>query len=311
MCSSDLIKEPLTGILRPRNFAMLLFGHNVQLHIPGSVSLLSIYPGTDRSDPHAERHELAGTLIDQARKLLSLLDTQSFTVFDKNDRLEPNAISFPPKALHEATVNALVHRDYEMVDPMRITVFANRIEFLSPGSLPLGIDIEDLKAGRAYAKWRNQTLAWFMNKLELAQAEGQGIKTILRSMRVGGCPPPQFEARQDSVLCTLYSHPRHASAKLHQQISRDMVIGDLEHAQMTLAPLLSQDFRNVETLHLFVEVQRHLKSGDPIRNFIRAHKDELASFPVLGLSILQSALNTQDPGDAVLIALITPHLSRV
>ena len=172
-------KEPLTGILRPRNFAMLLFGVNVQLYIPGAVSLFSIYPGTDRSDPHAERYELAGTLIDQARRLLSLVNTQSYTAFDKNDRIEPNAISFPTQALHEATVNALVHRDYEMVDPMRITVFANRIEFLSPGSVPLGIDIADFQAGCVYAKWRNQTLAWFMNRLKLAQAEGQGLALLV------------------------------------------------------------------------------------------------------------------------------------
>ncbi len=303
-------KEPLTGILRPRNFAMLLFGLNVQLHIPGAVSLFSIYPGTDRSDAHAERHELAGTLIDQALRLLSLLDTQSYTAFDKDDRIEPNAISFPTKALHEAAINALVHRDYEMVDPMRITVFTNRIEFLSPGSLPLGVGNEELQAGHAYAKWRNQTLAWFMNKLELAQAEGQGIKTILRSMRVGGCPPPQFEARRDSVLCTLYSHPRHAAAKLHQQISRDIVTGDLERAQMTLAPLLTQDARNVETLHLFVEVQRRLKSLDPIRDFVRAHAEELSSFPTFALLVLKGALNAQDPVDAPIIELILSHIDK-
>ena len=290
-------KEPLTGILRPRNFAMLLFGLNVQLHIPGAVSLFSIYPGTDRSDANAARHELAGTLIDQARKLLSLLDTQSYTAFDKNDRIEPNAISFPTKALHEATVNALVHRDYEMVDPMRITVFANRIEFLSPGSLPLGISIEDLKAGRAYAKWRNQTLAWFMNRLELAQAEGQGIKTILRSMRVGGCPPPQFEVRQDRVLCTLYSHPRHALAKLHQQIVEALAIGDLELAQTIIAPLLQQDPMNVRTVQLFVSVQAALKSIEPVRDFVRNHESQLSSFPPEALLALAGMLDSNKDAD--------------
>ena len=57
-------REQLTGTLRPRNFALLLFGRETQRFIPGAYSLFSIYPGTDRSDRHAERHELAGTLID-------------------------------------------------------------------------------------------------------------------------------------------------------------------------------------------------------------------------------------------------------
>ena len=57
------VREPLTGMTRPRNFAVLLFGRDVQRFIPGAVSLFSIYPGTDRSDVHAERHEISGNLI--------------------------------------------------------------------------------------------------------------------------------------------------------------------------------------------------------------------------------------------------------
>lgn len=87
------VKETLTGILRPRNYAMLLFGRNVQAHIHGAYSLFSIYPGVDRSEPHAERNELPGTLIDQARRLLELLDVQSYVAFDKTNRSAPNAVN--------------------------------------------------------------------------------------------------------------------------------------------------------------------------------------------------------------------------
>jgi ATP-dependent DNA helicase RecG len=60
------VREPLTGVLRPRNFAVLLFGRETQRFVPGAFSLFSIYPGLDRSDPHAERHELPGNLLEQA-----------------------------------------------------------------------------------------------------------------------------------------------------------------------------------------------------------------------------------------------------
>ncbi len=184
-------REPLNGILRPRNFAMLLFGRNLQVHVPGAYSLFSIYPGVDRSEPHGERHELAGTIVDQARRLEELLNAQSYVAFDKTNRSEPNAVKYPPRALQEAMVNALAHRDYEIVEPTRITAFSDRIEVVSPGALPAGVEIEELRQGLAPTKWRNQSLA-----------------TILRTMRDSGCPPPVFDANEARVTYRLPAHPR-------------------------------------------------------------------------------------------------------
>ncbi len=221
-----LYKEPLTGILRPRNFALLLFARNLQAHVPGAFALFSIYGGPDRSEPHAERHELAGTIIEQAKRLIELLDVQSYRSFDKTDRTSPNAVSYPPQALHEAMVNALAHRDYESNEPTRITVFSDRIEISSAGSIPTGISVEEFRSGKATPKWRNQSLAWFLNRLQLAQAEGQGIPTILRSMRQEGCPPPRFEVNEARVTCILPSHPRHALAREHRLVSDAISLGD-------------------------------------------------------------------------------------
>jgi ATP-dependent DNA helicase RecG len=219
--------EPLTGIARPRNFAMLLFGRNVQRFIPGAFSLFSVYPGTDRSETHAERHEIAGTVSEQARQLSDLLDAQLSTVFDKTNAKAPNVDRFPRRALIEAMGNTLAHRDYESADPVRITVFADRIEFLSPGPLPLGVEEAAFRAGKSSPKWRNQALAWFFNRLQLAQGEGQGIPTILRTMREAGCPPPTLEADATRVLCTLAANPRHAalasSISIGQEVKVDVV----------------------------------------------------------------------------------------
>lgn len=202
-------RDPLTNVLRPRNFAVLLFGREPQRYIPGAVAFFSIYPGTDRSTPHAERHELAGPLVEQARRLQQLLEAQATTLFDKTDLKTPNVSKYPKAALYEAMGNALAHRDYELVDPTRFTAFSDRIEFLSPGSLPVGVTLDDLRSGKAAPRWRNQALAWFFSRLQLAQAEGQGVSTILRTMRDEGCPPPSFEADEARVTCTLQANPRH------------------------------------------------------------------------------------------------------
>jgi ATP-dependent DNA helicase RecG len=224
---SLFIREPLTGVLRPRNFAVLLFGRETQRFIPGAFSIFSLYPGADRSDAHSERHEVAGNLLEQARRLGQLLDVQSYLVIDKASRVTPNVMKYPTRALYEAMGNALAHRDYEDDQPTRITVFSDRIEVLSPGSLPLGVDPFEFRRGGASPKWRNQTLAWFFTRLQIAQAEGQGIPTILRVMREEGCPPPQFEVDDSRVLCVLPAHPRHAILQDLRSAEQALALGQL------------------------------------------------------------------------------------
>jgi ATP-dependent DNA helicase RecG len=200
--------EPLSGVVRPRNYAVLLFGREPQRFIPGAFTLYSSYPGVDRSEEVANRFELAGTLLDQARRLQELLEAEAVTLFDKANRKTPNVEKYPWRALQEAMINALAHRDYELVDPARITSFSDRIELVSPGPLPAGISLEDLRNRAVTPRWRNQALAWFLARLQLAQAEGQGIQTIRRTMKAAGCPPPSFDATEVSVTCVLEAHPR-------------------------------------------------------------------------------------------------------
>lgn len=206
------VAEPRSGTLRPRNFTILLFGRAPQRFIPGGYSIYSVYPGVDRGSPIARRSEMAGTLLDQIRRLHDLLDAEAVTLFDKTDREAPNADRYPRDALEEAMINALAHRDYELVDPSRFVSYRDRIEFISPGSLPTGMALHDLREGEVTPRWRNQALAWFLARLQLAQAEGQGIQTIRNTMRAAGCPQPIFNATEVSVACVLRAHPRAASS---------------------------------------------------------------------------------------------------
>jgi predicted HTH transcriptional regulator len=287
-------REALTGILRPRNFAILLFGRETQRLIPGGFSIFSIYPGIDRSDPHAERHELSGNLLEQARRLTQLLDVQSYTAFDKSDPTSPNTVRYPKRALYEATGNALAHRDYEVADPTRITVFADRIEFFSPGSLPFGVDLGAFREGRAGPKWRNQALAWFFNRLQLAQAEGQGIPTIIRAMREEGSPPPRFEADDTRVLCVLPAHPRHALLSDLRSIEHLLALGDLRKAQEQVRGVLSRDPLNYRALQLFAEVQHALRDPTPVAELVARYIDQIDSLPATVLVQLAEVLAATD-----------------
>jgi predicted HTH transcriptional regulator len=203
-------KLSLNGNLCLRNFALFMFGKkpSITLNFPDAYTAISVYHGVDRSETNSERYQFAGSIIEQSRRAMEILNTQSYTIFDKsNDK--PNQVKYPARALQEALINAIVHRDYELPEPIRITIFSDRIEIRSPGSLHWGIDKEKFLTGKAGPKWRNQSFAYLFNKLQLAQAEGQGIPTIIRTMKEEGCPQPVFELEGGSVTCVLPANPLH------------------------------------------------------------------------------------------------------
>ena len=210
-----LIKRGLDDLLYLRNFALFMFGKtkSISINFPDIFTILSIYKGIDRSEPDAERYTFNGSIIEQAKKTLNLLDTQIITNFDKNSN-KPNKEKYPKKAVQEAIVNAIVHRDYEIAEPIRITFFFDRIEIRSPGTLHWGVDKAKFMNGKASPKWRNQSFAYLFNKLGLTQSEGQGIPTIFHTMKENGSPAPIFEIESDSVTCILKANPKfHGSVK--------------------------------------------------------------------------------------------------
>ncbi len=288
------VREPLTKALRPRNFAVLLFGRETQRFVPGAFTTFSIYPGVDRSDPHAERHDLVGNVLEQWRRLIQLLDVQSYTAFDKTDPVTPNALKYPQRALHEAMANALAHRDYQDFSPARVTVFLDRIEFLSPGPLPLGVNIRAFQQGNAGPRWRNQALAWFFRSLQIAQTEGQGIPTIIRSMDQEGCPPPRFMADEAQVVCVLPAHPRHALLNDLRRAEAALSLGELGRAQEQVREILQRDPLNSRTLQLFAEVQIALRDPAPVSSFVTEHMEQLKGLPPSVLVQLAEALTAND-----------------
>lgn len=246
----------------PRNFSLLFFGANPLRQFSGAYAIFSIYRGKDRSEPTSERVEVVGTLGEQAKKLIELLNIEAYVAFDKTEE-QPNQVKYPRRALQEAIINALAHRDYEMDQPVRVTVFSDRIEITSPGSLPRGVDPEKFRLGRATAHWRNQALAYFLSKLQLAQAEGQGIPTIIRVMQEEGCPPPTFDVTDESVTCTLPAHPRHALMRELSVIENKIILGNHEEVVEKLESLLRDDPYNFRCIELYCEVNNLL--GTPWR----------------------------------------------
>jgi predicted HTH transcriptional regulator len=285
--------RPLDAVVHPSNFSLLLFGKEPTRFFLGAWTKVAFYPGRDRGEPVSERHDVTGTVVAQAKKALELLRTHSSTAFDKESP-EPNALKYPDRALQEAIINALVHRDYELDDPTSITVFVDRVEIRSPGCLSRFVDREMFLAGRASPSWRNQSLAYFFSRLQLAQAEGQGIPTIFRTMRQMGSPEPRFHLEAAAVTCVLPAHPRHEMMRHVTEVERLLLQQDLDEAQSKLDSLLDTHSTNPKLLDLFVQLAALRHRPEAVGRYVVDHQVQPHDLPA-GTAFQFAEMISQSP----------------
>ncbi|MBN2739112.1 MAG: putative DNA binding domain-containing protein [Spirochaetales bacterium] len=303
---SLVAKEAITNKLKPRNFTILMFCNDPLKFIDGAYTVFSIYKGKDRSEPIAEKHEITGSIVQQAKKCIELLNAESYTAFNKEDNI-PNQLKYPVRALQEAVVNSLVHRDYEINQPARVTVFIDRIEIYSPGAIPRVIDKDKFLQGRSTPYWRNQSLAYFFNKLQLAQAEGQGIPTIFRTMKEEGCPAPIFELERENLTCILPAHPRHFLIREIAEIENDIIFGKNQKAEMRLKGILDKDPYNFRAIDLYCQVSNLLNQPKNVLTFIVKNNidfSKLNSNTIINITETFSLLESDNQIDKIINDLI-------
>jgi predicted HTH transcriptional regulator len=180
----------------PRNFTLLLFGREPHHFFRGAYAIFSVYQGKDKSSKRSQRFVLQGPIPALIRDLMARLQLYMGMDIDKTRSLlsgKTNRWRFSEQAVQETIVNALVHRDYHSHDPVRVTVFEDRIDVVSPGGPYAPMKIDDIRKGEIYTTWRNPSLAWFMVELGYAQNEGQGIRTIMSLTKETAGKEPEFD----------------------------------------------------------------------------------------------------------------------
>ncbi|WP_292492038.1 RNA-binding domain-containing protein [Methanoculleus sp. 10] len=112
----------------------------------------------------------------------------------------PGVPEIPPVVFEELLVNALVHRDYLVSAPIRLFIFDNRIEIISPGHLPNNLTVEKIRTGNSNI--RNPILASYVAKGLLPyRGLGSGIKRALEDW-----PEIDFADDRDGCLFTATVH---------------------------------------------------------------------------------------------------------
>lgn len=116
--------------------------------------------------------EVFGTSVDDINK-------EGFSEYFKKEfgqTYEEKGLTFE-EALKELIQNALVHRDYFKNSPIRLMIFDNRVEIVSPGKLPNSLTVEDVKYGNPVIR-NNQLVAFSLHTMPFSGL-GTGIKRAL------------------------------------------------------------------------------------------------------------------------------------
>lgn len=98
----------------------------------------------------------------------------------------------PLPAVREGILNAICHRDYSITGAdNKLDIFSDRIEITSPGTLPLGITLQDL--GEGISEVRNRFIVKIFREAGYVEQLGTGIMRIKEACRTNALPEPKFE----------------------------------------------------------------------------------------------------------------------
>ena len=112
-----------------------------------------------------------------------------------------NIEKIPRAAFREAIANALIHRVWDVESQIRVLMFDDRIEIISPGGLPSGITEEEYLSGKI-SVLRNRNLANVFYRLGFVEIFGTGI-TRIKQLYEDGLRKPDFEVSENTIKMML------------------------------------------------------------------------------------------------------------
>lgn len=162
--------------------------------IPG----LNMGDTTDEEVRFTDNRRITGAVSEMLDEAVEFVRRNSRykTIIDQNGK-RIDKPEYPLKAVREAVLNALVHRDYSIHTesvPIRIEMYSDRMEIISSGGLYGKITIDSL--GKVRPDTRNAALANMLEILHITENRYSGIPTIRKEFESAGLPAPVFEVRR-------------------------------------------------------------------------------------------------------------------
>ena len=200
--SDDEILE-LMGVTSdgtPTLAGLMTFSKYPQTYFPQLCITAVALPGTEMGETGTDgerfidNKRITGAIPDMLEEAVEFVRTNSRTktiIDDNGKRVDKN--EYPIKAVREAILNALVHRDYSIYTentPIRIEMYRDRMEVTNSGGLYGKINIDAL--GKVHPETRNAALANMLELLNITENRYSGIPTMRREFLNAGLPAPNF-----------------------------------------------------------------------------------------------------------------------
>ena len=186
------------------NAAILLFCKNPQNFFMQVEVKCIRFKGRKVTEPIIDMKVIDGNVIDQVREtekfIFNNIALSSWIEDWKIQRQEK--WEYPPKAIREALVNAIAHRDYTTSSKVQVRIFEDRMEFWNPGKLPEGWNVEMLKKEHESIPF-NPLIARIFFWIKYIEEVGTGTNKIIEWCKEWGLPEPIFEFTGTSLVVTL------------------------------------------------------------------------------------------------------------
>ena len=184
---------------KPLNAGLLFFSREPERYF--RYAQIEIENKPDPSGKRMTSKVFKGPLDRQIRDSMEYLENQviEMMTIKKPGKVESSSFyNYPIEAVEETVVNAVLHKDYSINEPIRIEILPDRIEVLSIPGPNRNIPDKDIENGVMRSRsYRNRRIGEFLRELDLAEVKNTGIPMIRGSMSENGSPEPRFQTDAD------------------------------------------------------------------------------------------------------------------
>ena len=175
----------------PTYAGILLFGREVERHLPGAYVQYVRFEGKGRGGKIMSEHKFAGNLCMMLQQLDTFVDT---TITNRRPvpvttLREEIVTDYPHWATRELLMNAICHRDYEGNGPIQFYQYDDRIEILNPGGLYGKANPQNFPYVNDY---RNSTVAEALKVLGFVNRYSRGVLRVKEELQENGNGEPKF-----------------------------------------------------------------------------------------------------------------------
>lgn len=188
-------------------YGLLCFGRQPQSFAPTRNAWVQLvaYAGDDRADETILTGEAKGRLDEQVERTLGWI--KALGIREKYGEIEREDRGVVPlRALREAVVNAIVHRNYAILgSKVMVEVFSDRVDITSPGVLPNHSTVAAALAG-GHPRTRNELIANYLTTRGLMEVRGRGLPIVRREMLAFNNTKPTLVSSTEGDFVRLTLH---------------------------------------------------------------------------------------------------------